>query len=169
MRTFVLLAALGLGACKSPPTPVDPGTCPEAEVGEVEISQGDTWGLTDGTPVQFGIPPQGGAPYAPFEIRLLGMAYSVSYTVQLEATRISDQAVVGTGDYTQRFVCANVGENEGTRYTPELHMRFYTYEPPDLDGDEVDVVITVTPDDGGDAASTRFRGALDWVLGPLPE
>ena len=168
MRILILLGALGVG-CKAPPTPVDPGTCAESEDPVVELSQGDAWVIEDGTPVQFGIPPQGGAPYAPFEIRLRGMPFADDYAVVLEATRVSDQLLIGTGDYVQRFVCANVGENQGTRYTPELHMRFFTFEPPDLEGDTVDVEITVTPADGGEAASARFRGELDWVLGPLPE
>lgn len=152
-------------ACKQP-TPTPPGSCPVADDPYAELSQGEEWVPQDGTPVQFGIPPQGGAPYAPFEIRMIGMPSSDSYTVDLSA--VDDGVEIGTESYEQRFVCANVGENQGTRYTPELHMRFYGYEPPEIDGHEVEVTVTITSEDG-ETIEAGWTGELDWVLGPLPE
>ena len=162
------LLPFSLLACKGPSTPIDPGTCPQLDEPYAELSQGDGWDLTDGTPVEFGIPPQGGAPYAPFEIRLIGMVSSDWYTVDMAAYDTTTAEMIGTETFSQRFVCANVGEHAGTRYTPELHMRFYGWEPPEIDGAEVDVEITISPEQG-DPVVAGYRGVLDWVLGPLPE
>ncbi|MEZ4319498.1 MAG: hypothetical protein R3F61_18425 [Myxococcota bacterium] len=165
---FAFPALLAVAACKQAPTPVTPGLCPESGDPVVEATQGDGWGFDDGDPIQFGIPPQGGAPYAPFDLRLIGLAASDTYRVITEATRQSDQLLVGEGQYNQRFVCANVGDNAGTRFSSEFHMRFFGYEPDELAGDWVDIEISVTPE-GGDPVVTTFSGPLDWVLGPMPD
>lgn len=166
MRFFALLT---MSACAGgPPTPVPVGPCESVDAPWAELSQGDGWGLDDGEPVAFGIPPQGGAPYAPFVVRLHGMPASVDgYHVEMSAFDPTVGEVVGTGSYDQRFVCANVGENEGTRVASEFHMRFIGWEPVDLAGHEVDVEIAVSSPDA--EVTVGYRGPLDWVLGPMPE
>ncbi len=173
-RLPVLAVPFLVLACK-PAVPTEPsGLCPEEDDPVIEVAQrsaeaGATWGMEDGDPVQFGIPPQGGAPYAPFDLRLVGMPSSNDgYAVQTDATRVSDGELVGEGRYVQRFVCANVGDNAGTRFASEFHMRFFGFEPPELADDEVEVYISVTPD-GGETVETTFTGPLSWVLGPMPE
>jgi hypothetical protein len=158
-----------LVACKEP-IPTEPmGLCPESDDPVIEVTQGDVWGIDDGDPIQFGIPPQGGAPYAPFDVRLVGVASSQDgYTVVTDASLQSTGELVGTGEYLQRFVCANVGENEGTRFASEFHMRFFGFEPTDLADEWVDVTISVTPE-AGEPVVAEFSGPLDWVLGPMPE
>jgi hypothetical protein len=168
------LALLGLFGCKEP-IPTEPsGLCPETDDPMIEVAQrsaeaGAEWGMVDGDPVKFGIPPQGGAPYAPFDLRLIGMPSSNDgYAVVTDAIRTSDGERVGEGRYVQRFICANVGANEGTRFAAEFHMRFFGFEPPELADEEVEIYISVTPD-GGETVETTFTSPLDWVLGPMPE
>ncbi|MCB9678906.1 MAG: hypothetical protein H6737_27645 [Alphaproteobacteria bacterium] len=163
-----MIAILALFACKDDVPTQPTGLCPELDDPVIELTQGVVWGMSDGDPIAFGIPPQGGAPYAPFDVRLIGVAASNDgYTVTTEAWRRSDGELVGSGEYLQRFVCANVGENEGTRFASEFHMRFFGFEPPDLADEEVDVAITVTPA-SGEPVVAEFWGPLDWVLGPMP-
>jgi len=164
-----MIVLVALLACKQPvPTPFD-GPCPQLDDPLIEVRQGESWGMIDGDPIEFGIPPQGGAPYAPFDLRLVGVAPSPDgYTVITEATLQSTGDLVGTGEYEQRFVCANVGENEGTRFASEFHTRFFGFEPDQLAGEWVDVEIQVVPA-GAQPVVAAFSGPLDWVLGPMPD
>lgn len=162
------LALFAVGCVGGPATEVPSGPCPASAEPWAELSQGSGWGIDDGTPVAFGIPPQGGAPFAPFTVRLHGMPASVDgYEVEMEAFDHVLGEVVGTGSYLQRFVCANVGDNAGTRIASEFHMRFFGWEPADLA--EHDVTIEISVAVPGDApVEVGFDGPLDWVLGPMP-
>lgn len=169
MRPFVILVAL-TGCPSTPPTDTDgTGLCPAEDPAWAELSQGDGWGLDDGALVSFGIPPQGGAPFAPFLVRLHGAPPSPDgYLVEMEAFDHTLEQSVGEGSYNQRFVCANVGENEGTRIASEFHMRFFGWESADLADHPVTITIDVTPVEGS-TVTASFDGTLAWVLGPMPD
>jgi hypothetical protein len=117
--------------------------------------------------INFGIPPQGGAPYAPFEVRLVGVEFSEAYRIVMSAD--VDGEVFETPAYNERFVCRNVGEEAGTRYSPDLHLRFFGTEPPELDGLDITVNIDAYIGTEGPIVSRTVTGTLDWNLGPIPE
>lgn len=169
MRAILMLPVLA-GCPSGPATDTDQaGLCPAEDPAWAELSQGDQWGLGDGTLVSFGIPPQGGAPFAPFLVRLHGAPPSPDgYLVEMDAYDHTLGESVGEGSYNQRFVCANVGENEGTRVASELHMRFFGWESADLADHPVTITIDVTPAEGP-AVTASFEGTLAWVLGPMPD
>jgi hypothetical protein len=142
----------------------DPGQCAEGDDPVIDVAQRADWNLPDGV-VDFGIPPQGGSPYAPFEVRLVDAPFAEAYRIEMSAT--IDGETYDTPPYMERFVCANVGEQAGTRYTPDLHMRFFGSEPPELDAR--DVSMTFSAFIGGDLVAERtVEGTLDWTLGPMP-
>lgn len=141
-----------------------PDTCEQSDAPMLDVAQGGGWNLPEGE-VEMGIPPQGGAPYAPFEIRLVGVRAADAYRVEMEAT--VDGEVYVTPPYQERFVCRNVGEEAGTRYTPDLHMRFFGSEPPDLEGKEVTLSFAAFIGGVDDPVATRDVDATFlWSLGP---
>lgn len=86
--------------------------------------------------VYCGIPPQGGAPYAPFGIRVHGIDpfEGNAMTVTITATDTTTDEVVGTGEFTNLFLCSNIGENEGWWLLNEVHLRFAGHTTDDLHG-----------------------------------
>ena len=153
---------LALAACTG--DPVDGGPCPAGDSPTIDVAQGEEWNVPSGV-IEFGIPPQGGSPYVPFEIRLVEAPFAEAYRIVMTAS-IDGQAYE-TPPYNERFVCRNVGEESGTRYSPDLHMRFFGSEPPELDGR--DLSMTFEAFVGDDLVAERqLSGTLDWVLGPMP-
>ena len=138
--------------------------CGPEGVAQLEVAQGETGfgDLHDGVSVVYGQPPQGGSPYAPFRLRMSGLAYEAeTIAVELLATQAGGDVVLGTGAFDQRFICSNVGENSGFLMGSELHMRFPGYSLSDLDGQAVDALVTVT-DALGTRLESRFSGTLGW-------
>lgn len=152
-----------LAACTDGTEPS--GTCPASDTPTLDVAQGGAWNLPEGE-VQMGTPPQGGAPYAPFEIRLVGADSSDAYRIEMEAT--VGEEVYTTPPYVERFVCRNVGEESGTRYTPDLHMRFFGAEPPDLDGRPVELSFVAYINGVDEPVATQTLDAtFVWSLGPM--
>lgn len=168
MKSLLVLPLLLVFGCEGPPPTLLPDTCPTLLVPTAELSQSDEWGMQDGDPVAFGIPPQGGAPFAPFGLRVWGMSASVDgYEIEMSAFERSTGELIGTASYEQRFVCANVPPNEGSRVTSELHMRFFGFEPDEIAGIQVDVEIEIRSPES-QRVDVAFSGPLAWVLGPMP-
>lgn len=152
-----------LAACTGNPT-LAAGQCPASDTPVIDVAQQAEWNVPSGL-LAFGIPPQGGAPYAPFEVRLVGAPVSESYRIVMTST--IDGTEYETPPYNERFVCRNVGEEAGTRYSPDLHMRFFGTEPPELDGREATMAFEAFVGDDL-VASRTVVGTLDWTLGPMP-
>lgn len=151
-----------------PGAPTSSGTCDVNDAPTIDAAQtGGDWNLPEGV-VNFGIPPQGGAPYAPFEVRLVGVEAAEAYRIRMSA--IIDGETYTTPPINERFVCRNVGEESGTRYTPDLHMRFFGSEPPELDQLDVELVFEAYIGNADEPIVSRSIDAvLDWTLGPMPE
>jgi hypothetical protein len=149
-RVFAILPILY--ACGDAPddTGDAPESCEATSNPLLEIAQYGPYGeLVDGSALLFGNPPQGGAPYAPFSLRISGMDQGdLGMGIEMEAIDSDTQELLGTGSYTQRFLCSNTGDNDGTFVGADLHMRFFGWALEDLDGRAAQVVITAANDDG---------------------
>ena len=156
----LLVACAGIVACSGGGAPCGAGEP------TIEVGQRDQWNVPDGT-IAFGIPPQGGAPYAPFQMRVRGVEESSLYVVRMDAWDAEGNRIEERRS-AQPFVCANAGVYAGYRFAPDVHMRFFGLTPPELDGDTIEFEVSVLI--GADViASDRWEGTLDWTLGPRPE
>ncbi len=125
----LLLAACSGGAEPAEPTgdtgwvdtnvPCYPHGAPRLDVGEGV----EGWGI-EGIDVSCGIPPQGGAPYARFRIRVANLDLSDGGEVVVGLTDADTDERIGTASVPVGFVCANVGDNADHWVTPEVHVRF---------------------------------------------
>ena len=157
---LLTLAACGDGGT-SQDTGAPAGLCEATNDPLLELAQYGPYGeLDDGADCLFGHPPQGGAPYAPFSLRISGMDQDdLGMDVQMTATDADSGEILGTGDYLQRFICSNVGDNDGKFVGADLHMRFYGWELSELEGRTADVLISVS-NDNGDRVEAGFQGLL---------
>ncbi len=139
---FALLIPFLAGCPTDPDTP--DGPCPVTADPYVEFAQRDADYATfsGGDTLEYGDPPQGGAPFAPFLVRAYGLDHSADgYKVFLDAIDTETDEILGQGEYPQLFVCANVGDNAGYRIAPELHMRFFGFDLADLQGRSAEIVV----------------------------
>lgn len=143
--------------------PVDcsTSTAPALEFGQ-ELALGP---MVDGSAVDIGVPPQGGAPYAPFELRLRADLDDLA-RLDANGTIVASGTGAPLGDIEEPkvFLCANVGPHAGWRYGGELHVRFWDKTREQLDGVEVEVALDVTLPDASVVRSTH-TGTLRWSLG----
>ncbi|MCB9664318.1 MAG: hypothetical protein H6732_09405 [Alphaproteobacteria bacterium] len=131
---------------------------------EFDIELGDH-GMVDGAEVPYGTPPQGGAPYTPFQLRVkaaLEVTQRVDVTVRV--TEEGTGTLLGEVVQPQAFFCANTGVHQGWRYGGEVHARYSGWRLPDLEGRAVEVTVEVPTPAGPARASAR--GVLHWALGP---
>ena len=160
---IVLLALVG---CE-PPEPEPPAALCDATPGEaarLDVSHYGTYGEPADI-VYCGIPPQGGAPYAPFGIRVRGIdPDEAGLQVTMQAVDLDTGETVGTGEFTEHFICSNVGENEGHWVGSELHMRFYSYTIDDLHDRDVEIHLEAE-NTLGETVSVTFDARLDCVPG----
>jgi hypothetical protein len=162
---------MGLWACQpSAPEITDtaqvPGTqvvledCAPSSVPDLQIAQEGPYGLKDGDPLWFGLPPQGGVPYAPFRFRIDGLnAAERGTSVSVVATDADSGERLGDIELVHRFVCANVGEDAGSYVAGEIHLRFWDYRLKELDGRTAEVVATVE-DSLGLPSVSRYKGPM---------
>lgn len=180
-----LLAAIALlTACTGPvrrddPSDTDPTT--DSDDTDVVVSPTCAWKSTpvlefarsvatglapSGTPVQYGNPPQGGAPYAPFEVRLHA-EFDTTQRIEVSAQAVdtTTEEVLGTIVQPQAFLCANAGPHSGWLYGGEVHVRFWDRTLEELEGKEVRVSMSVALPDGAEPVVAETTGVLTWVLG----
>ena len=111
------------------------------------------------------IPPQGGAPYAPFGVRVKGlvpMDNNAAHTT-ITATDSATDEEVGLTDFWDAYLCANAGESAGYWIKNEFHLRFFGYTLEELHGRQVDIRFDVEGADGTLTETWRFE--LDCVAG----
>jgi len=134
--------------------------CVPSPTPQLEISQQGSYGLVDGDPLWFGLPPQGGVPYAPFRLRIDGLNRAdLGTSVWITATDVETEERLGDIELVHRFVCANVGEDEGQHVAGEIHLRFWDYRLKELDGRTAEVVAKVE-DPFGLSSVTRHTGPM---------
>lgn len=147
MRRFAA-AWLGVAACGQPA--VAP-PCQEPSDPTVDLVPADVaWGeFTDGDDVLYGNPPQGGAPYAPFRVRIGGVpGLDEAAAVSVRAIDVADGASLGEVDYDLRFTCANVGDSAGIWMAPDVHARFFGWSLDDLAGRDATIEVEIANRDG---------------------
>jgi hypothetical protein len=152
-----------LAACveEPPPPPLHPCEQGEAVV-EATPARG-AWGdLHDGGTLWCGNPPQGGAPYSPFRVRMTGPE-AVGEGIELELVAVEE----GTGvelaytALTMGLTCANVGENVGYWVGSEAHMRYTGFGLEELEGRQAELQIRATAiSDPSIEAETRVQVEL---------
>lgn len=160
LRWFVF--GLGGLAC----TPGEAPSCdgdgsPELQIGQRLLDEGPA--PTEG-PIRYGNPPQGGAPYAPFEIRMRWpIDTSTRVTVSAVATERETGEELGSAAQSQAFFCANAGGHVGWRFGGEVHVRFWGIELHDLEGRHIDLDVDLQLPEG-EAASVSTSGPLVLAL-----
>jgi hypothetical protein len=117
----------------------------------------DGWGL-DETEIGCGIPPQGGAPYARFRLRIGDLDLSDGGTVQLRLTDRDSGEQLGGAELPMGFVCANVGDDADHWVGSEVHARFDGFTVEELLGRRVAVEATVVSDT--ESVTTSGTGTL---------
>lgn len=145
-------------ACAPAPdgAPCEVSGTPAMELAPTDVDFG---AFTDGDPLYYGVPPQGGALYSPFHARVAGIGdLDVSATVSMVGTEPDGTALAAT-DYQMRLVCANVGESAGQWLGTDLHLRFGEWEIAELAGRAMRVEVTIANVDGD-----SVTGALEGVL-----
>jgi len=158
-RLWMAVPLLLLGACAGDPADApDSGTLtadtgatwdvPCAVRGEPELEVAhalDPWGL-DEAAIGCGIPPQGGAPYARFRLRIANLDLSDGGTVAVTLTDRDSGEALGAAELTMGFVCANVGDDADHWLGSEVHARFDGYQVDELIGRRVEVTASVEGD-----------------------
>lgn len=120
--------------------------------------------MADRADVDIGIPPQGGAPYAPFELRLRAELDDLArLDAHGEIVDAATDELLGDITESKAFLCANVGVHAGWRYGGELHVRFWDRVREELDGRSVRVELEVALPDTTVVGSSH-PGTLRWTL-----
>jgi hypothetical protein len=120
--------------------------------------------LTDEEDVDYGLPPQGGAPYAPFVFRLGGLDITEPLWITMRANRVSDGVDVGEIALAQGFICSNTGIHDGYLVGAEVHMRFPGYTLDELEGWEVDIYVEASDSAARVASWVSRSHRLRWEL-----
>jgi len=139
---------LGLLGCEASTDGVSPHPCAAPELAlEVAPPDGDYGDLADGGELWAGIPPQGGAPYSPFRVRLEGPD-ALYDGIDVRVRVAEGDVVVADDTIPMRLVCANVGENAGRWVGAEVHLIYTGWALDELPGRDVDVEVTVAGSEG---------------------
>jgi hypothetical protein len=130
---------VGVAACdpasELPPPLPDHLCATEEQVVDLAPPEGDYGDLASGSDLWCGNPPQGGAPYSPFRVRLQGPeAYSDGIIVELTAVDADTDELLADTEVAIQPICANVGESAKWWVGSEAHMRYDGWSLPDLDG-----------------------------------
>lgn len=154
---MLLLLGLGCGPEPAPPPPCEDIGAPGLELTPAGVDFG---AFVDGGPLLYGTPPQGGAPYSPFNARASGLVdLDEGAHVRMWAVDTDDGADLGAAAYDLRFVCANVGDAAGWWVGSELHLRFEGWELDALEGRSAEVTVEVS-DLSGAAVQASVEGVL---------
>lgn len=148
MRLPLLLAGWVGCAAEVVELPDDPPAHPCAsDVDRLDVAppNGEFGELVSGGTLWCGNPPQGGAPYSPFRLRILGdVAYGDGVFVEMTAADSADGSELAYTSLNLGVACANVGESAGMWVGSEAHMRYDGFALDALDGREAEVTIRAT-------------------------
>lgn len=177
MARWIGWVLVGCAACGGdepyPPEPPDAGPCaweaaPQLQAGFDLAAEGPI-GADDVVP--YGRPPQGGAPYAPFQVRA-HVAWEGDalprWLVRGSAVERSTGAPIGAAEQPQTFFCSNTGPHEGWLFGGEVHLRFPDDTLEALEGRVIDVSFALVLGDGEEVEATG-GGTLTWTLGYRPD
>lgn len=166
MRSLVLLMLVACDPTEPPPPPPLETLCHPAEGDRpaVELTHYGTQ-QAEVDIVYCGIPPQGGAPYAPFSARFRALdPLDTALMVDLVASDAATGEALGAVTINQNVICSNVGANEGWWVGSELHLRFPGYTTAELHERDMVLDVSVTTADGT-GVSTTLTANLDCIPG----
>jgi hypothetical protein len=148
VRVGAPLLLVGLVGCtgEPPTTGFPPGPC-ESAVARVEVAppDGDFGDLADGDALWCGNPPQGGAPYTPFRLRIGGPeGWEDGVEIEMSAVDLASGEDLAWTSLTLGLACANVGESAGMWVGSEAHMRYNGWNLDELEGREAEVTVRAT-------------------------
>lgn len=127
---------------------------------EVAPSDLDFGVFQPGDALDYGTPPQGGAPYSPYHLRTTGLQDpGEGVVVDLWAVDTDDGSDLGSVQYDVRLICANVGDSAGWWVGSDVHMRFEGWSLDDLEGRSAELGVEVSDLHGG-SVSTSIDGVL---------
>lgn len=135
-RLHPIAATALLAGCPqaAPPPPLGPCDFDRAAI-EVAPPDGEFGDLTDGAALWCGNPPQGGAPYTPFRVRLTGpQAWQDGIELEMSAIEAETGVELGWTSLTLGLTCANVGESAGAWVGAEAHLRYNGWNLDELEG-----------------------------------
>ncbi len=159
MHRFSLLWGLVVG-CAEDDSLIPAHPCASDTVGlEVAPPEGDFGDLAEGGLFWVGDPPQGGAPFSPFRIRVSGpdaMFDGVDVNVRVVGT---DGTLITEDSVEKGLTCANVGENAGLWVGSEVHLRYYGFVKEELHGLDVEVEVEVIGGEDDELVAVE-RGAV---------
>lgn len=144
MRWLILGLLVGCGD-PPPQAPCEERGNPSLELTPSGVSFGD---FDSEDPLEFGPPPQGGAPYAAVTARVDGLDLVDGVTIALSAVDLDSSEDLGELSYETRLVCANVGDSAGTWLATDVHHRFFGFELDELGGRMAEVTMTITDSEG---------------------
>lgn len=147
-------------------TDTDPPVVDCSNAGAAELQFGQelaTAPMADQDPIHIGSPPQGGAPFAPFELRLAAELEDLERLDVRGEIHAEDGELLGDIVESKAFLCANTGPHRGYRYGGELHVRFWGRDLVDLDALPGEVTVRLTLPDGTEVQTTH-TGTLAWTL-----
>jgi hypothetical protein len=145
MRILLLaLAACAAPIEEGPPPPEHPCSQDQGAI-DVAPPHGDFGELVDGGTLWCGNPPQGGAPYSPFRLRIQGAeGFEDGVLVEMTAADLADGSELAFTSLTMGLTCANVGESAGMWVGSEAHMRYNGYGLDELDGRSAEITFRAT-------------------------
>lgn len=117
----------------------------------------EPWGLDEAS-IGCGIPPQGGAPYARFRLRVGNLPLSDGAEVEVSVVDLDSGETLGGASLAMGFVCSNVGDDADHWVGSEVHARFDGFTVDELLGRHVQVVTSVTA--GDTLVTTSGTGTL---------
>jgi hypothetical protein len=131
---------------------------------EVALESGGFEEVSEGMIAPVSIPPQGGAPYTPWQVRVTGDG-ALNLGVRMVATAGDLGDVVL--DLTP--ICANVEPNDGWWMLTGVHVRYWDYTVEELVGRTVDVHFSLQDVGGGpERAGYDLGVVLADAAGPPP-
>lgn len=127
---------------------------------EVAPADVDFGAFVDGDPLEYGVPPQGGALYSPFHARVHGVTdLDEGALIVLTGTDPTDGSLIAETEYELRLVCANVGDSAGQWLGTDLHLRFGEWTIEELVGQVMALELQIA-NLQGDSVSASLEGVL---------
>lgn len=167
MRVGLLILGGCVGGDATDPIDTDVGElCGALDEPWLEFAQevGAYGELTDGDDVHYGHPPQGGAPYAPFRLRVRGLfTGEPASLVTVSGADPGSGEEMGAVEVRQMFICSNTGDNLNYHVSAEVHMRFFGLSLDELEDRPIDLTLRVEDMDGA-AVEAEVSGVLRWSL-----
>ncbi len=167
MRLLALLVGCEGAPADTGTGPLPPADCFDESGARLELSleSGSFDDVEEGMTAPVSVPPQGGAPYTPWMVRVTGDG-ALNGGVRMVATASDDDVEVGDVEIDLVPICANVAPNDGWWMVSGVHVRYWEYTVDELIGRAVDFHFSLQDVGGG---AERGSADLSVVLAAADE